>query len=58
MVAILAGIVLVASLFKLVFKLTVAVGSLNGLIFFANLIDANSSVFHPLDRMPFIVAWL
>ena len=42
MVAILAGVVLVVSLLML--KLTVAAGSLNGLIFFANIVDANSSV--------------
>ena len=57
--AVLAGIVLVASL--LMFKLTVTVGTLNGLIFFANIVDANRSIFIPFHRMNFFtvfIAWL
>ena len=57
--AILAGIVLVATLLML--KLTVVTGTLNGLIFFANIIDANSSVFIPFHKVNFstvFIAWL
>ena len=59
----LAGIVLVIML--LVCKLTVAVGTINGLIFYANIIAVNQSVFFPsgdrnivLDILRGFVAWL
>lgn len=58
-VAILAGIISVVIL--LLLKLTVAAGTLNGLIFFANIIDANSSVFIPFHKVNFstvFIAWL
>ena len=44
--AILAGIVLVALVLTL--NLTVAIGTLNGIIFYANIVYANSSLFLPL----------
>ena len=43
LISILAGILLVASLLTL--NLTVAIGTLNGLIFYANIVGANSSTF-------------
>ena len=59
----LAGIVLVILL--LVCKLTVAVGTINGLIFYANIIAVNQSVFFPfgdtnivLDILRVFIAWL
>ena len=59
----LAGVVLVISL--LVCKLTVAVGTINGLIFYANIIAVNQSVFFPsgdtnivLDILRVFIAWL
>ena len=59
----LAGIVLVILL--LVCKLTVAVGTINGLIFYANIIAVNQAVFFPsrdtnvvLDILRVFVAWL
>lgn len=42
-----AGIVLVA--FLLVCNFTVAVGTINGLIFYANIIAANHAIFLPFD---------
>ena len=58
--AILAGIVLVALLLAL--NLTVAIGTLNGIIFYANIVYANSSVFLPFtERFNFIttfISWL
>ena len=58
--AILAGIVLVASLLAL--NLTVAIGTLNGIIFYANIVYANNSVFLPsTERFNFItvfISWL
>ena len=54
-----AGIALVALL--LVFNLTVAVGTLNGIIFYANIIAANSSTFLPFSTPNFItvfISWL
>ena len=41
----LAGIILV--LFLLICKLTVAAGTINGLIFYANIVAANSAIFFP-----------
>ena len=58
-VSILAGIVLVTLL--LVCNLTVAVGTLNGLIFYANIIDANKSTFLQFLKPNFVtvsIAWL
>ena len=57
--AVLAGFLLTLSLLML--GLTVALGSLNGLIFFANIIDANHSVFLPFYNINFstvFIAWL
>ena len=58
-----AGIALVILL--LVCKLTVAVGTINGLIFYANIIAVNKSVFFPsrdtniiLDILRVFIAWL
>ena len=45
--AILAGIALVALL--LVLNMTVAVGTLNGLIFYANIVFANKSILLPFQ---------
>ena len=53
------GIVLVAVL--LLLNLTVAVGTINGLIFYANVVQANRSVFFPRDEINFLsifIAWL
>ena len=46
--AIIAGILLVAAL--LILNMTVAVGSLNGLIFYANILSANRSIFFPFQE--------
>lgn len=55
-----AGVVLVA--FLLVCNLTVAIGTLNGLIFYANIIAANRAIFFPpLDGtniLTVFIAWL
>ena len=59
MIAILAGIALVALL--LVLNTTVAVGTLNGLIFYANVVYANKSILFPFEETNFItvfVSWL
>ena len=58
-VAVLAGIALVALI--LVLNLTVAVGTLNGIIFYANVVAANGNTFIPFRRPGFLsvfVAWL
>ena len=55
----LAGIALVATILCL--NLTVATGVLNGIIFYANIINANSSTFLPFNKRNFItifIAWL
>ena len=55
----LAGIALVVILFLL--RLTVAVGTLNGLIFYANIIQANHQTFFPREMINFFtvfIAWL
>ena len=55
----LAGIALVAVIFLL--RLTVAVGTLNGLIFYANIIQANAQAFFPRETINFFtvfIAWL
>ena len=57
--AIIAGILLVTAL--LTFNMTVAVGLINGFIFYANIVAANSAVFFPSSEPSFptvIVAWL
>ena len=60
--ALLAGIGLVALIFIL--NLTVAKGTLNGLIFYANIIGADESTFFPsspayLNRLPYVfLSWL
>ena len=58
-VAILAGIALVALL--LLLNITVAVGTLNGLIFYANVIHANERILLPFQTRNFItmfISWL
>ena len=55
----LAGVVLV--LFLLIFKLTVSMGTINGLIFYANIVGTNSSIFLPpesTDVLKIFIAWL
>ena len=57
--ALLAGIVLVWLV--LVLNLTVAVGTLNGIVFYANIIAANKSIFLPFQSPNFhsvIISWL
>ena len=57
--AILAGIALVALL--LVLNMTVAIGTLNGLIFYTNIVYANKSILLPFKETNFItvfVSWL
>ena len=57
--ALLAGIALLAILLCL--NLTVATGTLNGVIFFVNIINANSSTFFPFQEPNYItvfIAWL
>jgi len=55
----LAGIALF--LLLLIFKLTVAVGTINGLIFYANIITVNHSIFFPPNEtniLTVFIAWL
>ena len=55
----LAGIILV--LFLLICKLTVAAGTINGLIFYANIVAANRAIFFPpnqTDILTVFIAWL
>ena len=57
--AIIAGVLLVTAL--LAFNMTVAVGLINGFIFYANIVAANSAVFFPSSEPSFptvFVAWL
>ena len=57
--AILAGMVLVTLLLAL--NMTVAVGTLNGLIFYANVVYANKSILFPFQEINFItvfISWL
>ena len=57
--AIIAGILLVTALLAL--NMTVAVGLINGFIFYANIVSANSAVFFPSSEPSFptvFVAWL
>ena len=56
---IIAGVALIAALFLL--RLTVAVGSLNGLFFYANIIQANHQAFFPRATINFFtifISWL
>ena len=55
----LAGIALVV--FLLVFNINVATGTINGLIFYANIVAANHAIFVPFDTpniLSIFVAWL
>ena len=57
--AIIAGLLLVSTLLAL--NITVAVGLINGFIFYANTVGANSAVFFPSSEMSFptmLIAWL
>ena len=57
--AIIAGVLLVTALLAL--NMTVAVGLINGFIFYANIMSANSAVFFPSSEPSFptvFVAWL
>ena len=57
--ALIAGIILVALI--LLLNLTVAVGTLNGVIFFANIVNANIQTFIPSSRPSFFsvfISWL
>ena len=54
--AFIAGIILVALI--LVLNLTVAVGSLNGIIFYANIVAANSNIFFPYSRLNFATPFI
>ena len=57
--AILAGIVLVSALLFL--NLTVATGTINRIIFYANIVNANRSTFFPFEEPNFVtvfIAWL
>ena len=55
----LAGVLLVA--FLLIFRLTVAIGTINGLIFYANIVAVNKAVLFPSVRnnpLVIFIAWL
>ena len=57
--AILAGIALVSLL--LILNITIAVGTLNGLIFYANILYTNKSILFPIQEVNFItvsMSWL
>ena len=57
--AIIAGLLLVTALLAL--NMTVAIGLINGLIFYANIVSANGAVFFPSSEPSFptvFVAWL
>ena len=57
--AVVSGIILVALL--LVLNLTVAVGTLNGVIFYTNIVASNFSTFFPFSPPNFVtvfIAWL
>ena len=59
LLAIIAGILLVTALLAL--NMTVAVGLINGFIFYSNIVAANSAVFFPSSESSFptvFVAWL
>ncbi len=56
----LAGVILVA--FLLLLNLTVAAGTINGLIFYANIVDANEALIFPsnsnIDILRVFIAWI
>ena len=52
----LAGVVLVAVL--LLLNLSVAVGTVNGLIFYANVVQANRSIFFPLEETNILTVFI
>ena len=57
--AIVSGVILVAVL--LVLNLTVAIGTLNGVIFYANIVASNFSIFFPFTSPNFVtifISWL
>ena len=57
--ALMSGILLVV--FLLAFNLTVAVGTINGIIFYANIVNANVSTFFPFTKLNYatiFIAWL
>ena len=60
LVFVVAGILIVACLFLL--NLTVAIGTVNGLIFYANIVQANCHVFFPpgdeTRPLEVFIAWL
>ncbi len=59
--AIVAGILLVTAILALNITVTVAVGLINGFIFYANIVAANSAVFFPSTEISFptvFLAWL
>ena len=54
---IVGGIILVA--FLLVLNLTVAVGTLNGIIFYANIVTTNSNTFFPTNKfLTVFISWI
>ena len=55
-VAFLAGIILVAILISV--NLTVAVGTLNSIIFYANIVEANNSIFLPFSKPNFATIFI
>ena len=52
----LAGMILVAIIF--LFRLTVAVGTINGLLLYANVIQANNEAFFPRDKTNFFTGFI
>ena len=54
-IVVLAGIVLV--LFLMIFNLTVAEGTINGLIFYANIVEANQDLYFPLRHTGKDASW-
>ena len=59
LVALIAGVVLVITL--LVLRLNVAVGTINGLVFYANIVSVNKAVFFPAgdsNILTVFIAWL
>ena len=60
LVAFVAGIVLV--ILTLALNLTVAVGTLNGILFYANIVSANTNAYFPLSSTPnfvtIFISWL
>ena len=59
LVALIAGVVLVITL--LVLRLNVAIGTINGLVFYANIVSVNKAVFFPAgdsNILTVFIAWL